>query len=87
MSKWTKATGKVTDKENNPIDQLHRAATQILKNVRDAHQTVYNETPMDISVPIWVIAENGHPYRITIDAGPGVEAEHAIFNAQTRDAK
>ena len=80
---WNKSTVKVKDPENNPVHILYLAAKQIVEINKRAHDKAgKNIDGTDVNLDIWM---KEHPLmKVTISTGPAIEAEYAIFQAQTK---
>lgn len=80
---WNKTTIKVKDPESNPIHILYLAAKQILQIHKNAADKAGKKTDgVDTNVELWM---KDYPLmKVTISTGPAIEAEYAIFQAQTK---
>ena len=80
---WSKKTIKIKDPESNPIHILWLAAKQISKIHKNAADKAGKKTDgVDTNVELWM---KDYPLmKVTISTGPAIEAEYAIFQAQTK---
>ena len=80
---WSKETIKVKNPENNPIHILYLAAKQIMDIHKKASDNAGKEVDgVDTNVELWM--QDVPLMKITIRTGPAIEAEYAIFQAQTK---
>lgn len=80
---WSKETIKVKNPEKNPIHILYLAAKQIIDIHNKAAEKAGKEVDgIDTNVELWM--QDVPLMKITIQTGPAIEAEYAIFKAQTK---
>lgn len=80
---WSKETIKVKHPEKNPIHILYLAAKQIMDIHKKAADKAGKEfNGVDTNVELWM--QDEPLMKITIRTGPAIEAEYAIFQAQTK---
>lgn len=83
---WSRTTVKPADPQRHPIHVLYLAAKQILDIAKSGSKKAGKDMDnKQITMPIWI--DDNPPIKITLEIGPETSAEHAIFKAQTADAK
>ena len=83
---WSKSTVKPSNPERHPIHVLYLAAKAILETAKNASKKAGKDMDnSQVTMPIWI--DDNPPIKITLEVGPSTSAEHAIFKAQTADAK
>ena len=80
---WNKETIKVKHPEKNPIHILYLAAKQIIDiHNKAAEKAGKDFQGVDTNVELWM--QDEPLMKINIRIGPAVQAEYAIFKAQTK---
>lgn len=76
----TKITLK--DKDNNPINILYLAASQIVDMFQRSIDEAGGDSTKQICMPIWI--DQDKKMLITIETGPETESQFAIYKAKTQ---
>jgi hypothetical protein len=75
--KTTKSTARLP--KGNVLDRLNSVASEIVQGVLDAkHEAMGKTEPINIVMPIYIPPN----LKITIEYGPEIAAEYAVFKAK-----
>ncbi len=78
--KTTKQTATLP--KGNVLDRLNTVVSEIVQGVLDAkHEAMGKTAPVNLVMPIYMPPN----LKITIEYGPAVEADYAIFKAQNHE--
>ena len=79
--KSTRLRSKVTT--DHPMHKLWESASDIVARTVQAYDNAKVPVPANMTLPVWI---DGDPVmRITIEVGPKIAADYAIFKAQNKD--